>query len=62
VTYCETYTSSFIVLDVEREIYKWSDEDVKLMALWGNERANAFDHLSLKTEVLGIGTRHLKGR
>lgn len=35
------------VLSVDRRMHEWSDEDLQTMALWGNDRANAYFPLSL---------------
>ena len=37
---------SRIVLSLDRSLHKWSDDDLKMMALWGNARANASNCLS----------------
>src|SRR5271163_2151190 len=42
------------VLSVDRSIQRWSDEDIQMMALWGNVRANAY-HLS---EISVINRRY----
>lgn len=35
-------SSDGIALSVDRSVYRWSDEDLRMMALWGNGRANAY--------------------
>lgn len=39
---CFCTPSHELVLSVDRSIYRWSDYDLKMMALWGNARANAY--------------------
>ena len=31
-------------LSVDRSLDRWSDQDIRMMALWGNDRSNAYNH------------------
>jgi hypothetical protein len=54
-------SSDETVLSVDRSIYRWSDEDLRMMALWGNGRANAY--ISKRVGLtIGIGELGFTGR
>jgi hypothetical protein len=55
-------SSHELALSVDRSMHRWSDEDLQMMALWGNARANAYIHYKVVVLMVGTGEQIFVGK